>query len=108
MKKSLLIIFLIIITKIWSINSNFDTYSVLDGLSNSSIKAIYQDKLGFMWFGTKDGLNRFDGIEFKTYRFEKNKSNSLYYNDITCIKPDLSGNLWIGTFEGIMVFDTET
>lgn len=107
MKKSLLIIFLIIITKIWSNNSNFDTYSVLDGLSNSSIKAIYQDKLGFMWFGTKDGLNRFDGIEFKTYRFDKNKSNLLYYNDITCIKPDLSGNLWIGTFEGIMVFDTE-
>lgn len=108
-KSSFILHFLLLfITATWAVNSNYDTYSVLDGLSNSSIKAIYQDKLGFMWFGTKDGLNRFDGNEFKTYRFYNKKSNTLYFNDITCIKPDLKGRLWIGTFDGIIVFDLET
>lgn len=105
MKKTLLILFILSFTKLSAIDSYFDSYSVVDGLSNSSIKVIYQDKLGFIWFGTKDGLNRFDGNEFRIYRFDKNKSKTVFNNDITCITPDRKGNMWIGTFEGIALFN---
>lgn len=92
-------------TNLWGIDSYFDSYSVVDGLSNSSIKAIYQDKMGFIWFGTKDGLNRFDGNEFRIYRFDTKKVNAVFNNDITCIAPDRNGNMWIGTFDGIALFN---
>ncbi|MEI7421859.1 MAG: two-component regulator propeller domain-containing protein [Prolixibacteraceae bacterium] len=108
-KRTILLIFFIFsLSRLLAIDSNFDSYSVLDGLSNSSIKAIYQDNLGFIWFGTKDGLNRFDGIEFRTYRFDNKKSNFVFYNDITCITADETGNMWIGTFDGIAMFNPLT
>jgi len=105
MRKSLLIVFIFSLTHLWAIDSYFDSYSVVDGLSNSSIKAIYQDKLGFIWFGTKDGLNRFDGNEFRIFRFDTKKINAVFNNDITCIAPDKNGNMWIGTFDGIALFN---
>ena len=104
-KKILLILFVFSIARFYAIDSNFTTYSVVDGLSNSSIKAIYQDKQGFIWFGTKDGLNRFDGNEFRIYRFDSKKNNAAFNNDITCFAPDKSGNLWIGTFDGVVLFN---
>lgn len=105
MRKIALILFILSFTKLWAIDSYFDSYSVVDGLSNSSIKVIYQDKLGFVWFGTKDGLNRFDGNEFRIYRFDTNKTNTVFNNDITCITPDKNGNMWIGTFDGVALFN---
>ncbi|MDD4972244.1 MAG: two-component regulator propeller domain-containing protein [Paludibacter sp.] len=86
----------------------FDYYTVQDGLSNSSVKAIFQDKDGYIWFGTKDGLNRFDGNEFKIFRSDINKTNTIVNNDVTCIVGDKHGNLWIGTFNGISLLDRST
>jgi len=74
-------------------------------LSNSSVKSIFQDSHGFMWFGTYDGLNRFDGYDIKTYRNQLNNENSIPHNYIYCIAEDHNKKLWIGTGQGIGVYD---
>jgi signal transduction histidine kinase/ligand-binding sensor domain-containing protein/DNA-binding response OmpR family regulator len=92
-------------------NQPFLSYTIVDGLSNNSVKAIIQDSIGFMWFGTKDGLNRYDGYEFKIYPdYQKKSENELKEsgNDITNIFKDQNHNLWIGTFNGIKVFNPYT
>jgi len=75
------------------------------GLSNSSVKSIFQDSQGFMWFGTFDGLNRFDGYNIKTYRNQLNNDNSIPHNYIYCIAEDHNKKLWIGTGQGIGIYD---
>ncbi|RXK86841.1 two-component regulator propeller domain-containing protein [Filimonas effusa] len=75
------------------------------GLSNSSVRNICQDAKGFMWFGTLDGLNRFDGYNFKVFRNNSKDSNSIVYNYINCITADGQGNLWVGTRQGISAYD---
>lgn len=71
-----------------------------DGLSQSTTYAILQDDLGFMWFGTEDGLNRYDGYDFTTFRPKENDPASLSDRWITSIISDGSGDLWIGTRMG--------
>lgn len=75
------------------------------GLSNNSVRCIYQDQHGFMWFGTYDGLNRFDGYEFTVYRNKLGDSASLPYNYINVITEDQNHNLWVGTGQGIGVYN---
>ncbi|WP_455585130.1 two-component regulator propeller domain-containing protein [Bacteroides sp.] len=86
---------------------SFKNLTVADGLSNNSVKAIYQDSLGFIWLGTKNGLNRFDGYEFKTY-FNHNDEFVGQSNDVVNITSDTFGNMWIGTFNGVMLFNPYT
>lgn len=74
-------------------------------LSNSSVKSIFQDSKGYMWFGTFDGLNRYDGYEIKAYRNQLNHSNSLPHNYIYCIVEDKLKKLWIGTGQGVGIYD---
>src|SRR5258706_6520106 len=71
-----------------------------NGLSNTTIEAIFQDKRGFMWFGTRDGLNRYDGYQFVIYRYDSKDSNSISDNYIQYIYEDRDQNLWIGTING--------
>lgn len=75
------------------------------GLSNNSVNTIYKDKYGFMWFGTDDGLNRYDGYNFKIFRNQINDSTSLINNQITKIIEDKQGRLFIGTRNGISLFN---
>lgn len=82
------------------INPVFKRITVSDGLSQNTINSIIQDKYGFMWFGTQDGLNRFDGYEFKVYRNEQGNTNSISNNFIWKTLEDSEGNIWIGTFGG--------
>jgi len=70
-----------------------------DGLSQNFVSAIYQDKNGFMWFGTKDGLNRYDGYEFKVYRHNPFDTTSLSGNFISAIFEDSEGRLWVASTE---------
>ncbi|MBD0831636.1 hybrid sensor histidine kinase/response regulator transcription factor [Aestuariibaculum sediminum] len=79
----------------------FRQYSLNDGLSQNSVLAIEQDKVGFLWFGTRDGLNRYDGREFHTYRHSSQDSLSLSHSLIKCIYEDANQNLWIGTIDGL-------
>lgn len=82
-------------------NINFKNISIDDGLSQSSVEDIFQDSMGYIWIGTHDGLNRYNGKDFKVYKYEENSSNSISSNSITVIKEDGSGNLWVGTASGL-------
>jgi len=76
----------------------FDQIFLEQGLSQSIVKCILQDEEGFMYFGTEDGLNRFDGYTFTVMRNNPQDINSLSYNDINAMCLDKEGNIWIGTF----------
>jgi ligand-binding sensor domain-containing protein len=78
----------------------FERISIEHGLSQSSIRCIFQDRKGFMWFGTADGLNKYDGYKFTIYKPEFDNPNSLSHNVINSIYEDRSGGLWIGTDGG--------
>ena len=75
------------------------------GLSNSTIETIFQDSRGFMWFGTRDGLNKYDGYQIVVYRYSASDSNSISDNYIRCIYEDREGVIWIGTQNGLNRFD---
>ncbi len=84
----------------------FEHLTNYHGLSSDVILDIVQDSKGFMWFCTNDGLNRYDGYGFRTFRKDYNDPNSLIDNDLTCIAEDRDGRLWIGTNnQGISIFD---
>lgn len=81
-------------------NLRFDHISVEEGLSHSAVRAIHQDRRGFLWLGTQEGLNRYDGYGFKVYRHDPEDPGSLSENWITSIYEDRQGELWIGTWGG--------
>ena len=76
-----------------------------DGLSHNSLSAILQDRRGFLWFGTLDGLNRFDGRGFEVWRHDAADPNSLSSNDVTALLEDPDGRLWVGTARGVDRFE---
>src|SRR6202012_1240219 len=80
--------------------TRFRHVSYEQGLSNTTILCILQDSRGFMWFGTRDGLNRYDGYEFTVYKNNPNDPKSLSNNFITGINLDRNGDLWIATWGG--------
>lgn len=82
-------------------NLKFKHFSTKDGLSQSSVIAILQDRKGYLWFGTRDGLNKYDGNRFITYRHNSEDKNSLSHSWITAIFEDSLGNLWVGTKDGL-------
>lgn len=86
----------------------FLTYSVKDGLSQSSVHALHRDKEGLLWVGTQDGLNSFDGNSFTSYRYNDADSNSISDQFILKIVEDKKGNLWIGTRNGLNYFNKDT
>lgn len=79
---------------------SFQNYTTRNGLSTNKINSVLQDKLGFLWFATEDGLNRFDGHEFKVYRNIPGDSLSISSNNIWSIFEDDNGDIWIGTKTG--------
>jgi signal transduction histidine kinase/ligand-binding sensor domain-containing protein/DNA-binding response OmpR family regulator len=87
---------------------NFKHIQNEDGLSNSTIECIYQDGRGFVWFGTRDGLNRYDGYKIKVFKTNDSIATSISDNFITCLFQDKSQQLWIGTANGLNSFDPVT
>jgi ligand-binding sensor domain-containing protein/signal transduction histidine kinase/DNA-binding response OmpR family regulator len=110
MKYKLLIFLLFISGSVLSQNNNyrFKNISTVDGLSQSSVIAIHQDAFGQMWFGTRDGLNKYDGSKFTIYRNEPNNSSSISNNDILSIEEDRTGKIWVGTYNGLNCYDPKT
>lgn len=82
--------------------------SLKEGLSQTSVTAIHQDSLGFLWFGTEDGLNRYDGYSFKTYRYIPGDTTSLRGNTIFAIAASSGTVLWIAGNMGLNRFDMRT
>ena len=76
------------------------------GLSNNSVRCIFQDHYGYMWFGTYDGLSRYDGYEFTVFRNKLNDPGSLPHNYIYAISEDKHNNIWVGTGQGIGIYNS--
>ena len=79
---------------------HFNRLNTADGLSNSNVYDLIQDHLGFLWFATEDGLNRFDGYEFKIFRHDPEDKNSISDNSIWAILEDSNYKIWTGTKGG--------
>ena len=87
----------------------FRHLTLKDGLSQSTIYSLCQDQYGFIWIGTEDGLNRYDGYSFKIYRPEFGNSTSISGSAVYTIKEDSRGDLWIGTAgHGLNRYNPET
>ncbi len=74
-------------------------------LSSNLINQIYQDHIGFIWIATEDGLNRFDGNKFVTYRRDSSNPYSLITNNVYSLLEDKSGRFWVGTAFGLLRYD---
>lgn len=101
-----LIIFIIlgyIISSTYSHAQNAHLFTTDNGLSNSLINDIIQDKYGYIWVATEDGLNRFDGVNFKNYKAEE-----LSHGYVHSLYEDRQGTLWIGTLTGLLTYSRET
>lgn len=85
----------------------FQNINISNGLSQNTVNAILQDKKGYMWFGTKDGLNRYDGRNFREYKYNVAKHGCLGNNFITKLFEDSEGNIWVGTDAGLYLYYPE-
>ncbi|MBU2912589.1 hybrid sensor histidine kinase/response regulator transcription factor [Reichenbachiella agariperforans] len=91
-----------------SLYNDFIHYSTRNGLSQNDVRSIYQDSYGYIWIGTHDGLNRFDGYDFKTFNTDIYGGNSISSNLISDITEDSRGNIWLGTDDnGISMYNRE-
>ena len=86
-------------------NIVFSNISQNEGLSQGIVVSCCQDSLGHMWFATHDGLNRYDGYRFTTYKRELDDSTSIADNMITKVYIDSKGSLWVGTEKGLSFYD---
>ncbi|MEH3113850.1 ligand-binding sensor domain-containing protein [Pedobacter terrae] len=80
-------------------------FDINEGLSNNSVRCIFQDHYGYMWFGTYDGLNRYDGSIVKVFRNRLKDDYSLPHNYIYCIAEDAQNNIWVGTGQGVAIYN---
>ena len=87
---------------------SFRSLDTESGLSQNAVLSILQDRKGFMWFGTKDGLNRYDGNKIKIFKNEIDNPSSLGNNTIWSLLEQSDGTIWVGTEKGIYILDTET
>ena len=87
-------------------NYNFKNITIEDGLSQSTVETIYQDSKGYIWMGTNDGLDRYNGYEFKYYKHDKDDKNSIPNNYIVDIIEDKKGYIWVSTINGLSRIDT--
>lgn len=85
-----------------------DQFTIEDGLSQTSVNCLIQDSRGFIWIGTQDGLNKYDGYTFEVIKNEPSDTNSLSNNYINCIDEDTDGNIWIGTNYGLNRYNIYT
>ncbi len=86
----------------------FEHISIPEGLSNPQVFALIQDRYGYLWIGTQDGLNRYDGYQFVTYRNEPNDTSSIMDNMVFTALEDSNGTLWFGTSSGLSRYNRDS
>lgn len=91
-----------------SSNIQFKNITIDDGLSQSTVEALYQDSNGYIWIGTNDGLDRYNGYEFKKYKQGNDPSTNIASNYILSIKEDNKKNIWVATVSGLSKIDTKS
>ncbi len=87
---------------------NIDHFTIENGLSQTSVNCLIQDSRGFLWIGTQDGLNKYDGYSFYNFKNEPSDTNSLSNNFINCIYEDADKNIWVGTNAGVNKYNIYT
>ncbi|MGE6219484.1 two-component regulator propeller domain-containing protein [Nubsella zeaxanthinifaciens] len=87
---------------------SFKRITINEGLSQNTVFCIAQDKTGFIWIGTEDGLNKYDGYEFTIYKHQNNDPKSLSHSQINALLEDKKGNFWVGTSDGLNLFNKHT
>jgi ligand-binding sensor domain-containing protein/signal transduction histidine kinase len=111
MKFKLFAVFIILLSgQTWALSTAFRFAQITpkDGLSQATVLDILQDRQGFMWFATQDGLNRYDGYDFVVYRKKQTDPNSLSENYVNSIFQDSRDQLWLTTRNGLNRFDPQT
>lgn len=114
MNRYSIIIFIILLLPVFISKANSQNYTnfqfkkigVDTGLSESSVYCVLQDTKGFMWFGTKDGLNRYDGSKFRTFRYSKDNTHSIGNNFIRSIAQVNDNTIYLGTDAGVYMMNT--
>ena len=106
-RRSLFIYMLLTPLFLYAQELRFDHLSVKQGLSQGNALQVLQDKFGFIWVATEDGLNLYDGYTFKIFRIDPKDSSSLSNNNIRCIAEDKDGNILVGTQNGFNVYNRE-
>jgi ligand-binding sensor domain-containing protein/class 3 adenylate cyclase/predicted metal-dependent HD superfamily phosphohydrolase len=84
---------------------SFEQLGLANGLSQSTVNCILQDHSGFLWVGTQDGLNRYDGVSFRVFKHNRKDSTSISDNFIQTLWEDPSGKIWVGTNSGLDIFN---
>ena len=101
-RQPILLVFLLLASlSAWPQQFFFTNYPIEKGLSQSVVNCVFQDSRGYIWAGTQNGLNRFDGYHFEIYSYDPADSCSLSNSWIYSIDEDREGNLWIGTKGGL-------
>jgi ligand-binding sensor domain-containing protein/signal transduction histidine kinase/DNA-binding response OmpR family regulator len=96
------------ITCAQSLDFSFQHITIEEGLSQSTVFSVTQDASGFMWFGTREGLNRYDSRKIKTYLHHPQQENSISNNTVHSLLTDSNGKLWAGTSHGLNLYDPKT
>jgi Signal transduction histidine kinase len=111
LKNNILLFLVFVMAGITSLHAeafSFRHYKVENGLSFNTVRSILQDRQGFMWFGTEDGLNRFDGLNFKEFRDIREGKNLFRSNYMCTLHEDVLGVIWVGTDVGVLCYDRVT
>src|SRR5690606_24362003 len=102
------IVVLFVVYLVLSLNVRAQTgrlFTVDSDLSSSLVTDIHQDRSGYIWIATEDGLNKFDGVKFTTYRQNQNKGNSILHNIVRIITEDSAGRMYVGYINGLQYYD---
>ena len=90
-----------------STNLHFINFSSKDGLSSNTINVIVKDRFGYIWFGSEDGLSKFDGTRFTVYNHNAVDTSTIRSNFVMSIYEDREGRLWVGTSKGLSLYDRD-
>ncbi len=105
--RTLLSFFIIMVVNLPTFSENFSFERLSVPVSHSNIINITQDQKGFMWFGSRNGLNRYDGVNMVTFHHQSFDTTSLVNDLVNAIKEDSNKRLWIGTYDGLSIFNPE-